>query len=39
LQLETISYACQRHETLLASGQRAGFFLGDGVGLGKGRQV
>lgn len=39
LQLETIAYACQRHETILPSGQRAGFFLGDGVGLGKGRQV
>lgn len=40
LQLETIVYACQRHETLLPGGdRRCGFFLGDGVGLGKGRQL
>ena len=39
LQLETVSYACQRHETKLPTGERAGFFLGDGVGLGKGRQL
>jgi len=38
-QLETVSYACQRHEVLLPSRERAGFFLGDGVGLGKGRQL
>jgi hypothetical protein len=31
--------ALQKHETILDSGQRAGFFLGDGVGLGKGRQL
>lgn len=24
---------------MLASGQRAGFFIGDGAGVGKGRQV
>ena len=35
-QLETVSYACQRFETKLPGGERAGFFLGDGVGLGKG---
>ena len=39
LQLETVLYACQRHEQRLHSGARAGFFLGDGVGLGKGRQL
>ena len=38
-QLETVAYACQRHEAFLPNGERAGFFLGDGVGLGKGRQV
>ena len=38
-QLETVSYACQKHETYLPTGERAGFFLGDGVGLGKGRQL
>ena len=39
LQLETVAYACQRHESIMANGCRAGFFLGDGVGLGKGRQL
>ena len=38
-QLETVAYACQRHEARLPGGERAGFFLGDGVGLGKGRQL
>jgi hypothetical protein len=39
-QLETVAYACQRHNsTTLRSGERGGFFLGDGVGLGKGRQL
>ena len=38
-QLETVSYACQRHAMMLPTGERAGFFLGDGVGLGKGRQL
>ena len=32
-------YACQRHEGDLASGARRGFFLGDGAGMGKGRQL
>jgi len=36
-QLETLLYACQAHELKLASGERAGFFLGDGAGVGKGR--
>lgn len=39
LQLEFVTYACQRHETDLHSGSRAGFFLGDGAGMGKGRQL
>ena len=30
LQLESIVYACQRHEQLLPSGDRCGFFIGDG---------
>jgi len=38
-QMEAISYACQRHESFLSSGERQGFFLGDGAGVGKGRQV
>nr|XP_021497498.1 protein strawberry notch homolog 2 isoform X6 [Meriones unguiculatus] len=37
--LEAITYACQQHEVLLPSGQRAGFLIGDGAGVGKGRTV
>ena len=32
-------WQCQRHQMILANGQRAGFFIGDGAGVGKGRQV
>jgi hypothetical protein len=39
LQAETLVYACQRFEVDNADGSRGGFFLGDGVGLGKGRQL
>lgn len=39
LQLEAITYACQQHEVLLPNGQRAGFLIGDGAGVGKGRTV
>nr|XP_039270739.1 protein strawberry notch homolog 1-like isoform X3 [Styela clava] len=39
LQLETITYACQKHTTFLPSGERAGFLVGDGAGVGKGRTV
>jgi hypothetical protein len=39
LQLETIVYACQRHMQLLSDHKRAGFFLGDGAGVGKGRTI
>ena len=34
-----LSWQCQRHQMILANGQRAGFFIGDGAGVGKGRQV
>ena len=34
-----IEYANMRHEKLLKSGERAGFLLGDGAGMGKGRQI
>ena len=36
-QLEAVFHACQAHEVKLTSGERAGFFLGDGAGVGKGR--
>ncbi|XP_055959526.1 protein strawberry notch homolog 1 [Patella vulgata] len=39
LQLEGVIHACQRHQVILPNGQRAGFFIGDGAGVGKGRQI
>ena len=39
LQLEGILYASQKHLTFHKNGERAGFFLGDGTGVGKGRQM
>ncbi|XP_042027486.1 protein FORGETTER 1-like isoform X1 [Salvia splendens] len=39
LQIETLVYACQRHLQHLPDGERAGFFLGDGAGVGKGRTI
>ncbi|KAF5195402.1 strawberry notch-like protein [Thalictrum thalictroides] len=39
LQIETIIYACQRHLQKLPNGTRAGFFVGDGAGVGKGRTI
>ncbi|CAM9938090.1 unnamed protein product, partial [Hapterophycus canaliculatus] len=34
-----VLYAAQRHTHLLPDGKRAGFFIGDGAGVGKGRQI
>ncbi|XP_061162410.1 protein strawberry notch homolog 1-like [Saccostrea echinata] len=39
LQLEAITYACQRHEIIMPSKERAGFLIGDGAGVGKGRTL
>ncbi|CAN1263030.1 Protein FORGETTER 1 [Linum perenne] len=39
LQIETLVYACQRHQQHLPCGNRAGFFVGDGAGVGKGRTI
>ena len=39
LQIESLVYACTQHEKFLPSGHRMGFFMGDGPGLGKGRQI
>ncbi|XP_038050120.1 protein FORGETTER 1-like [Patiria miniata] len=39
LQLEGILYACQRHQKILPNGNRAGCFIGDAAGVGKGRQI
>jgi len=37
VQLERVIYAGQRHEQRLPDDSRAGFFVGDGTGVGKGR--
>src|SRR5437764_13013596 len=37
IQLERVIYAGQRHEQRLPDGSRAGFFVGHGTGVGKGR--
>lgn len=39
LQLESVIKAAHRHKILLPNGERAGFFIGDSAGVGKGRQV
>lgn len=39
LQLESIIYASQQHENFLTDGTRAGFLIGDGAGVGKGRTI
>ncbi|BDA46474.1 Protein strawberry notch homolog 1 [Coccomyxa sp. Obi] len=39
LQLESIVYACQRHEQFLPDKSRCAFFIGDGAGVGKGRTI
>ncbi|CAN0409567.1 unnamed protein product, partial [Discosporangium mesarthrocarpum] len=39
LQLESVAYASQVHCSRLPDGSRAGFFIGDGAGVGKGRQL
>jgi hypothetical protein len=36
VQLERVIYAGQRHEQRLPDGSRAGFFVGNGTGVGKG---
>jgi len=38
-QLESVVYAGQAHTSTLPNGERRGFFLGDGPGVGKGRQI
>ncbi|MBA5690544.1 strawberry notch-like NTP hydrolase domain-containing protein [Rugamonas apoptosis] len=38
-QLEAVVYAGQAHVHHLPSGERQGFFIGDGTGVGKGREI
>ncbi|CAG0919140.1 unnamed protein product [Notodromas monacha] len=39
LQLEAVVYSTQQHEKYLSDGCRAGFLIGDGAGVGKGRTI
>ena len=39
VQIEAITYAGQRHSQTLPSGVRAGYWIGDGTGVGKGREI
>ena len=38
-QLVSVTYAGQAHEQTLPNGERKGFFIGDGTGVGKGREI
>jgi antirestriction protein ArdC/phage/plasmid primase-like uncharacterized protein/predicted RNA methylase len=38
-QLETVIYAGQAHSGFLPNGRRKGFYIGDGTGVGKGREI
>lgn len=38
-QIQFLQVATKRHQKVLAGGNRAGFLLGDGAGVGKGRQA
>ena len=38
-QLVSVTYAGQAHEQMLPNGERRGFFVGDGTGVGKGRTI
>jgi len=38
-QLEAVVYAGQAHDERLPNGSRKGFFIGDGTGVGKGREI
>ena len=39
LQLEAVIYSKQQHAEYYPSGDRKGFLLGDGAGVGKGRTI
>ena len=38
-QMETVVYAGQAHSEQLPGGERKGYFVGDGTGVGKGREI
>ncbi|KKN75037.1 hypothetical protein LCGC14_0384110, partial [marine sediment metagenome] len=39
IQLESVVYSGQSHEEFLEDGSRRGYFIGDGTGVGKGREI
>jgi hypothetical protein len=39
LQKDTIAFASVQHERILPDGSRAGSFIGEGTGVGKGRMI
>ncbi|MEA3253607.1 MAG: strawberry notch family protein [Chloroflexota bacterium] len=39
IQIEPVCYAGQAHSELLPNGTRRGYFIGDGTGVGKGREI
>lgn len=39
VQLETVKFVGLRHQSILENNERAGYFIGDGTGVGKGRQI
>lgn len=39
IQYESVVYAGMRHSQILGDGTRAAYFIGDGTGIGKGRQM
>lgn len=39
VQINAVALAAQAHERFLADGSRQGFFIGDGTGVGKGREI
>ena len=39
VQLESITYATQKHDLILPNKERAGYLIGDGAGVGKGRTI
>ena len=39
IQLEAVALAGAAHEQKLETGERRGFFIGDGTGVGKGREI
>ena len=39
VQLESVTYASQMHEVIMPNNNRAGYLIGDGAGVGKGRTI